>query len=308
MLRPALTVAAVVAVSWALVDAVRDAGEVPLPQASGFLAAVVLLAAGVLLAAVAWARLLDGASLTTLLPSFTEAQLAKYVPGAIWQGVGQVLGAERLGVRRARASVAFLVQLWTQLVAATCVGALLVLDARAGWMWLLPAAGILGLITLARRPLVWVLGVVGRLLRREAASAGRVAPAQRDIIGAALLGAGTIALGGWSFSALLLGPRPQVEVVAVVAAFAAAWVAGFLVVPLPAGAGVREFVLLAALGSEFGAAAVLAAAVVHRVVALVAEILLAVVARAAGRARTSGRSEHHPHVELEGGRDGEAER
>lgn len=301
VLRPTLTVAAVIAVTWALIDAVREAGAVPLPRVTWLVASVALMLAGVLLAGAAWWRLLAGPSMRALLPSFAQAQLAKYVPGAIWQGVGQVLGAEQLGSARGRASAAFLVQLWTQLVAATCVGALLVLDRPPpAWTWLLVLGAVAGLATLARGALVRVLRVGAHLLRRDAADAGRQTPAQGDVLLATVLGGGTMVLGGWSYAVLLLGPRPQIEVWIVVAAFAAAWVAGFLVVPLPAGAGVREFVLLAALGSRFGAAGVLAAAVLHRVVTLVAEVLLATGTRLAAARNRAAERNHRADVEVDG--------
>ena len=55
---------------------------------------------------------------------------------------------------------------------------------------------------------------------------------------------------------------------------AAAWTAGYLVVPLPGGLGVREAVIVAAL-PEVSAGPLLAVSVAHRLLGLTAEAVLA---------------------------------
>lgn len=292
ILRPVLTLAALVAVGVALVDAVREAGEVPVPTVTWALWSTVLAGGAVVIAAVAWTVLLDGPTLRRVLPGFVVAQLAKYVPGSIWQGVGQVLDADRLGVGRARASLAFALQLWTQLLAAGLVAGFALLGDGARWPWLVLVASLVAAASLWRPLLVRIVILLarpagGRFPRLQGLPGGL--PAQRVLASASTLGAATIVVGGAGYAALLVGPSPSKGTLAVVGAYATAWVLGFLVVPLPAGVGVREFVLLALLGGTYGAAAVLAAAVVYRVVTLIAELLLALVTSAAGRGVGSGR-------------------
>jgi glycosyltransferase 2 family protein len=288
ILRPVLTLAALVAVAVALVDAVREAGEIPVPPVTWTLWSTLLAAGAVVIAAVAWMVLLDGPTLRRVLPGFVVAQLAKYVPGSIWQGVSQVLDADRLGVGRARASLAFALQLWTQLLAAGLVAGLALLGDGARWPWLVLIASLVAAASLWRPLLARIATLLarpagGRFPRLQGLPGGL--PAQRVLGSAATLGVATIVLGGAGYAALLVGPSPSMGTLAIVGAYATAWVLGFLVVPLPAGVGVREFVLLALLGGTYGAAAVLAAAVAYRVVTLVAEVLLAVGASAAGRDR-----------------------
>ncbi len=284
VLRPALTLAAMVAVGVALVDAVREAGEVPLPQVTWALWSMVLACGAIAIAAVAWTLLLGGPSLGRMLPGFAVAQLAKYVPGSIWQGVSQVLDAERQGVGRGRASLAFLLQLWTQLVAAGIVAGLAVLGDSGWWPWFVLIVSLALAVTLWRPLLARLAGLLtrpagGRFPRLQGLPGGL--PPQRVLASASLLGAGTILAGGAGYATLLVGPSPSTAALAVIGAYATAWVLGFLVVPLPAGVGVREFVLLALLGGTYGAAAVLAAAVVYRVITLLAELLLALITSAA---------------------------
>lgn len=296
MLRPSLTLVAIVAVGVAFVDAVRDAGEVPLPNATWMLWSVLLSGAGLVAAAGAWAKLVGGFSLWTLLPGFSMAQLAKYVPGSVWQGVSQVLYAEGRGVGRSRATLAFLLQLWTQLLAAGVIAGLVLLGGRARWPWLLFIGSIAAGVSLWR-PLLFRLAEAstriarGRLRRLQALP--EELPSQRVLVSAALFGVVTIVAGGAGYAALLVGPTVSREGLIVVGAFATAWVIGFLVVPLPAGLGVREFVLLGLLEPPFGAATVLAAAVGYRLLTIVAELLLVLAAFLLQRGGAGRRRDGH---------------
>jgi uncharacterized membrane protein YbhN (UPF0104 family) len=89
--------------------------------------------------------------------------------------------------------------------------------------------------------------------------------------------------------ALILDPTAG-SILRIVPAFAASWAAGFALVPIPAGLGVREAVLVALLPS-YGAAAIVAASLLHRLATLTAELVLMGFAwRSAFVARRSRRS------------------
>jgi len=291
-------VLAVAAVGVALVRAIREAGEVPLPAPKQLAASAVLAAVAVTIAGVAWAVLLAGPAVNRVLPGFLLAQLAKYLPGSVWQGVSQVLYAESLGLSRSRTSLRFLLQLWTQLIAAALVSGLALVASTPWWLLLLPAGALALLPTLHRGVLVQVSAglVTCQLLRRSRRLAGLpgAIPEQRPLLVAWLLGGLTILAAGLSYVILLPGVDSSAQLAAAVGAFAAAWVVGFLVVPLPAGVGIREFVLVALLGSTVGTAPVLTAAVAHRAVTLVAEAALALLTVGSRRgdpdARTDGQA------------------
>ena len=70
-----------------------------------------------------------------------------------------------------------------------------------------------------------------------------------------------------------------------VGAFALAFVAGLLVVPLPAGAGVREGVLVATLAGSIGAPAALTVSLVSRLVLLAVDLVMAALFGVGGAAR-----------------------
>ncbi len=80
-----------------------------------------------------------------------------------------------------------------------------------------------------------------------------------------------VALTAASFVVVLQSVADAPDNGLLVAAFSLAWLAGFLVFPLPGGLGVRESVLIAALPAT-EPRQILAAALVHRAVTLLAEV------------------------------------
>jgi hypothetical protein len=106
-------------------------------------------------------------------------------------------------------------------------------------------------------------------------------PPQAAILRAYLCALGNLAAYGAAFT-VLLSDGGAVNPFVAVSAFCAAWVAGYLVVPVPSGLGVREAVLVAAL-PDLATASLLAASVAHRVLGIVAEAALAGGSRLQGR-------------------------
>lgn len=88
----------------------------------------------------------------------------------------------------------------------------------------------------------------------------------------ALLGMAALA-GGFVVVASSFAGMPQAAVVA--GAFAVAWSVGYAAVPVPAGLGVREWVLVGLLAGTTGSGPILAAAVLQRLAQIVAELVTA---------------------------------
>ena len=280
-LRVVLTVAALVALTVALVRAIEDAEEVALPGPWRLAASAVLLAIGMAAATSAWATLLPRVGFRAVLPGFGLAQLAKYVPGSVWQGVGQVADAHRLGIPAGTATAAYLVQMVLQALAAGAVSVAALTAPGLPWWLAVPAAlGPLGLLLINRGWLDALVGVLARLTRRvDPARIGL--PSQGGLLAAAGRSLLTILTIGTSFAVLLpseLGARGFVGTAGV---FMLAWLIGFLVVPLPSGLGVREAVLVVGLGELHPVADILAAAIVARLVLVVVEGLYVGVAQLA---------------------------
>jgi glycosyltransferase 2 family protein len=235
----------------------RDAVVVALDDLTGTTLVLSLVCAvlGNLAIAMAWRALLpDVGSGLRLLPAlqvFLLGQLGKYVPGSVWPVVVQMELGRRHGLARARVGAASIATLGIGMlsgvvVAAVCL-ALQDLDAALRYWFLLL---LVPPLVVLMHPRVFV-----PLLDRVLRAAGR------QPVGGVLGWRGTAAAAGWSLLSWLLfglgtwllaadlgGTRPLLAI----GAFAAAWTAGFLVVVVPAGAGVREAGLVLLLAGDIG--------------------------------------------------------
>lgn len=195
---------------------------------------VVLAACGMVTVAFGWRAVL--LSLGHDVPPrrtvgmYFAGEIGKYVPGMVWAVVGRGELATRNGVPRR--------------VAYTSVAMSLAL-------WYAAAAGLAAaLVPLALIAVVLVVVIVLLVRPTFVALALRYVPAWLFIGGAT-----------WSMARAL---DPHASVAHLVPATAAAWLAGFLVVPAPGGAGVREAVFVALAGHLDGGVAA-SAAVLARV-------------------------------------------
>jgi uncharacterized membrane protein YbhN (UPF0104 family) len=250
-------------------EALDSARDVGLGSALGSLAAVLV---GLLASAMVWRALL--ADLGTELPLkpalhvFFLGQLGKYVPGSVFAIAAQMELGRSQGAPRSRVGTASLLFMGV-LVAAGLLTAAVALPltspaALRDYAWVLLLLP-LGLAVLHPPVLTRLVGVLLGVLRRE--------PLERALsrrgVGEAL---------GWAVAMWLaygvhlwLLVRPQDTegradlLLLSLGAYALAWTAGFLFVVAPAGAGVRELALIAALAPVLDEPAALAVAVLSRV-------------------------------------------
>jgi hypothetical protein len=260
----------------------------------GFLAVAGALVA-VLLALVAtmqvWRVLL--AALGSPLPARPAArvmflgQLGKYLPGSIWPVVAQMeLGTAHRVPRHRSASASVLTMLFCLL--AGLLAALVTLPFAPGarsYRWVFLAAPIL-LVCLFPQVLNRVLDRLLRLARRP--------PLEQPLAGRAVAGALAWALVSWVFFglqiwllAIRLGAPQGRAALLSVGGFAFAWCVGFVVVFVPAGAGIRDLLLIATLGPMLGVGKATAVALVSRVLMTAGDLITAGVA--AALARSPGR-------------------
>jgi uncharacterized membrane protein YbhN (UPF0104 family) len=190
-------------------------------------------------------------------------ELGKYVPGGVWPVLGRGELASRAGISRATGYVTTLISYAAMCVAAAVVcGVLAPFVALDGdglsWGWLMLALIPLGIGALHPAVLGRLLALGAKLTR------GRVQIEPRPW--RTMLG-----LTGWSLATWLLVGAASVCVTEALGysqqparvAFAAvaAWIIGFLAIPVPAGAGLRELVFLAISGLDNGPAVAVAAIV-----------------------------------------------
>jgi glycosyltransferase 2 family protein len=242
-----------------------------------FVLATVLLALSYGLVACLWGVALGRAAGTRVVTGariWFLSNLARYVPGNVWSYVGAVELARREGVaRRTTLAVMALTQVLSVGVAvAAGLPVLLAERARLGRPALLGAlvvAAGAALAALFRRRLL-------DLARRRfpGLDPADLTPSAGTVV---LLVAGYAlywAVTGLAFAALVasLYPLAPGDVPLVVAAYAAAYAAGFLALLTPAGLGVREGVLVVALAPVLPAGPALVVALLSRVWMMLVEL------------------------------------
>lgn len=209
--------------------------------------------------------------------AFFLAQLGKYLPGGIWAIVAQVSLARDLRIpARQAATATFLTLALGCITALLLAGATLpfaIPDVVATYWWVFLALPVL-LALLHPRGVEWWSGTAFRVLRRPGRPVRLSWPV---LLRATLLMALSWVAQGAHFALLVAGLGDAVPALFALSTgvFALAWVAGFLFVIAPAGAGVREVALVLGFATVLPAGAVLVAAVLSRVLLVVADIGLA---------------------------------
>jgi uncharacterized membrane protein YbhN (UPF0104 family) len=255
-----------------------------------FAVATVVLALSYVLVAWLWGLAMARASgLGTVAGAriWFLSNLARYVPGNVWSYVGAVELARREGVaRRTTLAVMALTQVLSVGVAlAAGLPVLLAERARLGRPALLGALVVVALAALAALFRRRLLGLARR--RLPGFDPATLAPSAGTVV---LLVAGYAAywvVTGLAFATLVasLYPLAAADVPLVVAAYAAAYAAGFLALLTPAGLGVREGVLVIALAPVLPAGPALVVALVSRVWMMLVELAGAGVAHLVARRR-----------------------
>jgi len=215
-------------------------------------------------------------------------QLAKYIPGSIWPVLAQAeLGADR-GIPRSRSALSVLLSYAVMTCSGGVVAAITLPFATAAtvtqylWIFLLVPVGILAL---SPPVLNRLLGLVLRLSHRP--------PLEQGVSYRGLARTMTWAVAGWATNGLMIyvlmrqlaGDRQGTLLVSV-GAYSLSWVAGFLAVFAPAGAGVREAVMIAVLHTQTTTAVAVTVALVSRAISVVSDAITGAAASAlVGRRR-----------------------
>lgn len=260
-----------------------------------WLALGLVLAAAAMVAIAAWWRhalrlLGEDVPMHQVVARYFVGEVGKYLPGGVWTVVGRAELLRRYGIRRAAAygSVALsLLALYLSALLVVAAGLPVLVSGGDGTG---PVAVLLalplGLVALHPRVLRPSLDAAGRLARRPL---DLPIPAWRASVGLVLgyLPAWVLVGGATWAVARALDPSAPLAEVAVAAVLS--WVVGFLLVPVPSGAGVREAAFVAAAGSlDPGIAA--ATAVAARVLFVLVDGLGAAIGAArlrSGRARSA---------------------
>jgi len=258
----------------------------------GLVASFAAGAVALLCTAECWRVLLG--DLGSPLPAGTAAQiyfagqLGKFIPGGVWPVLFQLELAADHGVPRRRSGLATLLQIAVLCASGAVVGSVALLflpDVRERHAWWLVPLAVLSAAVIVPKVLNRVVAAGLRALRRPS-------PDLR-VSGGAIGRALVWALAGWlaygahvAALAADLGAEGRDLWATSIGSYALAWLGGFLVVVAPSGAGVREGLLVLALGAVLTRSDALAVALVSRLLVTVADAIAGLAAVAsAGRDR-----------------------
>ncbi len=207
---------------------------------------------------------------------YFAGQLGKYVPGGIWPIVGRAELATRGGVPRSDAYAATGLSMVTTYLAAAlaiCIGSLL--------SWSYPIAGIVGLAALALGFMTFsnstlrakVLSLLNRVSPRASAL---TEPRRLLVLTITHLPAWILMSLSTSVTATAFGA--DIGITHMLFITSASWLAGFVVVGVPGGIGVRESVFTALAGTALNPGLAVSLALASRVVFIAVALLGAIVA------------------------------
>ncbi|HEV2888790.1 MAG TPA: lysylphosphatidylglycerol synthase domain-containing protein [Frankiaceae bacterium] len=205
---------------------------------------------------------------------FFVGQLGKYLPGSLWPVVAQMELGKKHAIPKKTSAVALLLAMLMGVTSGGLVAAGTLPFAAAGelrpyrYAFLVPALGLV-LLHPAVFDRVSSLGL--RLIRR--------APLDRRLSTRGLATAMAWALlqwAVWGLAAAALSDHASYAVC--LGAYALSWVAGFVVVVVPAGAGVREGAFVLIVGAVIGNGAAFGVALLLRLLSTVADLFWGLVA------------------------------
>ena len=209
---------------------------------------------------------------------FGVSQIGKYIPGGVWNIVAAAeLGADQ-HIPRRRSVTAMTVAVLISLATGAAVGSVAFVfappEVLGPWRWALWTVPLLIAVlvpAVMNRAIAWAF----RITRRE--------PLEHPLTSRGLGVAVAWAVAAWLVAGLQvwllateLGMPANGQTLALATGgYALAWVVGFLIVFVPAGAGAREAVLLLVIGGTLGSGAVLMVVLVSRALLTVVDLVLA---------------------------------
>ena len=219
---------------------------------------------------------------------YFAGQLGKYVPGGIWPIVGRAELATRGGVSRTDAYAATGLSMVTTYLAAAltiCLGSLL--------SWSYPLVGILGLLCL----ISGFAAFSNSFLRSKTLAAlGRISPRASALTEPRRLLVLTLAhLPAWLLMSLSTSVTASafgadIGILHMLFITSASWLAGFVVVGVPGGIGVRESVFTALAGTAISPGVAVSLALASRVVFIAVDLVGALAASIVAKTAKSAKA------------------
>ena len=219
---------------------------------------------------------------------YFAGQLGKYVPGGIWPIVGRAELATRGGVPRPDAYAATGLSMVTTYLAAAlaiCIGSLL--------SWSYPFAGIAGLTAMSLGFMAFsnsflrgkVLAILNRITPRASAL---TEPRRLLLLTLVHLPAWILMSLSTSVTASAFGAH--IGILHMLFITSASWLAGFVVVGVPGGIGVRESVFTTLAGTALTPGVAVSLALASRVVFIAVDVVGALIANIVAKTAQSAKA------------------
>lgn len=276
LVQTLILIVGLVGIALAVVESVDQAQEQVLPSSDTIAIAGVLALVAITSSARAWVALfsdlmINSPSRNVLRGTFYLSQLTKYVPaGGIIQATSQLTLARAAGVPLRRAAVAYPVSAVGAVAGGSTLAAGLVFASDLPtWVRAIAFLGLGTVVFLHRGLMARVLDFMHRRVPRIPDS--EQLPTQRDILIFYVWALVTIGALCAAYT-VMLGSLSNANPYNVFCAFAASFVIGFVAIPIPAGVGVREAVLVLLLPGV-GTGPLLAVSLALRILTIGTELL-----------------------------------
>jgi uncharacterized membrane protein YbhN (UPF0104 family) len=257
----------------ALWQSVASAGEEVLPPASRWIIAALLAGLWLYLAVEAWVALFEAPQQRqTLTGALVLSQLGKYVPGGgIVQVTGMVAMSRNEHVSTSRLALGPpVIGLSALAVGGVALGVIAIFDTSLpGWARVLGLLGWFAPLLLWRPVMAFTVNAIRRVIARTPPPDDL--PSQRAILISGSLTSASLVATGMAYAVLVHPSYEDSHLVSLTLAYMVAWTAGFLVLPLPGGIGVREAVLAWLIGGP--AVSVVGASIALRIINIGIELV-----------------------------------
>ena len=206
---------------------------------------------------------------------YLKTNIAKYLPGNIWQFYGRIVAAKAIGLPIAPATLSVLLEPLLMAAAALAIALLgiqqtLGIQQNNGWQLLILAAVLTGIHPRLLNPL---LRLVSQLKKSQDSVEGL--QLKRYPLLPLLGEVGFVLLRGAGFllTLLALSPIAPAQVPVVISAFSFAWMLGLIVPGAPGGIGIFEATALALLQNQFPPGIILSGVALYRLISILAEAI-----------------------------------
>ena len=248
----------------------------------GLAATLAIYIGVILMGATAWQRLLTAFGETPARWSAERhlllSQIGKYVPGNVAQYLGRAALSVKAGMRPTAVGAALMTE--TVLTVAggfVATGLCLALAPRTVTTLLetLPGDAPIGWLVLGLAGFLAILILAALLSRRSGRLASLPPIRLKPVIGAGALYFVSFLLLGLSLHLVtsLVSPQGAPSVALSISVFALAWIIGLVTPGAPGGLGVRDTILILGLAPVIGTSAALSAAILHRAVSVVGDVI-----------------------------------